>query len=160
VVLCEVICEVKATHSPFYTELSLPNAVTDPMETHVHSLRSALTDSVVGKANGTAVITHYKGGLLGVAHIFQGETFSCGFATIVVQCTVFRGCDDAVQDPASALDGTVDDGSICIVAAVRDAADPGPRIRLREVGSIGVYNEAHVARMVDKLRMWPLVAVL
>ena len=52
----EVICKVVVCGGPVHMVLLLVDAITDPIETHVDGMGSALGEGIVGEANGSGII--------------------------------------------------------------------------------------------------------
>jgi hypothetical protein len=76
--LGEVVCLVSFSRFPVDNELALLNAVTDPVESHIHGTRAALLNGVVGYAVGAFVISLDGGWGLRVSKFFQGDTDAAG----------------------------------------------------------------------------------
>ena len=52
----------------------MAGAITDPVESHVHSLRPLLFDSVIGDSNGSVVASDERCWWLGVSEFFERDT--------------------------------------------------------------------------------------
>ena len=62
--LCEEISEIVRAFAPLYIEMTLSDAIANPMKTHIDRLELLGFHSVGGDANGTGVVAeHYRGGL-------------------------------------------------------------------------------------------------
>ena len=72
-VLGKIIGMIGLTFAPIDVELSLADAVTDLVKTHVNSFGSFLFDSVVGNAACSVVVSHNWCCRLGMAHLFEGD---------------------------------------------------------------------------------------
>ena len=80
-----VVSAVCTTAFPIHMKLVLPYLVPDPIIPHVHGLRSALFDAVVGDAACGAIVGDHRGGRLVVAKFTKGDTFGDGFFSVVEQ---------------------------------------------------------------------------
>ena len=58
-------------------EVSLADAVSDPVQAHVRCFGHALRDGIGGDADRHLVVTKERGGWLGVAHVGQNFSFLC-----------------------------------------------------------------------------------
>ncbi len=54
----EVISDVEIGANVRNDELTLSNAVTNPMKTHIDGLGASLLDGIVGDADGAGVVAH------------------------------------------------------------------------------------------------------
>ena len=75
--LCKKVRDVSEAAEELDTEVSLADAVPDPVQAHVRGLGHALRDGVGGDADGHLVVTKEGGGWLGVAHVGQNFSFLC-----------------------------------------------------------------------------------
>jgi hypothetical protein len=81
VVLCKVVTQVCVSGGPADVELSLLNAVLDPVIAHVHNLGSFLENGFVCNAIIGGIVCFELCSILGVAHLFQcfaGDSASFG----------------------------------------------------------------------------------
>ena len=106
----EEVREIGAAWLPFNVEMALADAVTDPVETHVHGLATLLLDCVVSNGDSTLIVAGDQCGWLGIAH-FE-ESFSKGFTFLgdVEEGGVFSFCGGGntnIDDGAELLDGGV-----------------------------------------------------
>jgi hypothetical protein len=81
--LCKIIGGVSRTAPPIDMVLVLPNAVSNPIESHIHGFESFLFYGFVGDAAGRGVVSDHRGGRLFVAQFFEGDAKWCSFFTIV-----------------------------------------------------------------------------
>lgn len=72
VVLGEVIAKVGGAWTPVHEEMALANTILDPVEAHVHCFGFALTDSSVGDARGSRIVSLNRRGRLGMSHFGEG----------------------------------------------------------------------------------------
>jgi len=75
--LCKKVRDVSKAADEVDTEVSLADAVPDPVQAHVRGLGHALRDGVGCDADGHLVVTEQRGGGLGVAHVGQDFSFLC-----------------------------------------------------------------------------------
>ena len=66
---CEIIAQVFSAGAPVYVELMLMDAITDPVEPHIHGLGAALFHGVVCKAGGCGVVGFDGRGWLRMTHV-------------------------------------------------------------------------------------------
>jgi len=83
------VCKVIESGLPFYFEMSLSNAISDPMESHVDGLASLLFYSVIGDGYSTLVITDDPCWRLLVAEFFEGGAEGFAFFGSVEQSSIF-----------------------------------------------------------------------
>ena len=81
--LCEVVGSICDAAAPVNDELALRNAVTNPVEAHIHRFGSLLLDGVVGNAGGSAIVGDDGGGRLGMAKFFERDALGYGFLAVV-----------------------------------------------------------------------------
>jgi hypothetical protein len=81
--LCEIIGAVSRAAPPIDMVLVLPDAVSNPIESHIHGFGSFLFYRFVGDATGRAVVSDHRGGRLFVAQFFDGDAKWCSFFAIV-----------------------------------------------------------------------------
>jgi hypothetical protein len=72
-VLGKVACQGLGTRAPVNQEVTLVDAVTDPMETHVYSLGATLANGGVDDSSGGWVIGLERGRRLRVAELDEGS---------------------------------------------------------------------------------------
>jgi hypothetical protein len=70
--ICEIISAVSRAAPPIDMVLVLPDAVSNPIESHIHGFGSFLFYGFVGDAAGRAVVSDHRGGRLFVAQLFEG----------------------------------------------------------------------------------------
>jgi hypothetical protein len=87
--LGKVISAVGRAAFSIDNELSLANAVADPIETHIHRLGSFLLDAIVGYSRGGRIVGHDRCRWLGMAEFVQGDPFGHGFFAVVEESTQF-----------------------------------------------------------------------
>ena len=80
----EVVGAVADAAAPVDDELSLPDTIANPIKTHVHSFGAFLFDGVIGDARGSAVVGDDWRCRLGMAELFESDTFGDGFFAVVV----------------------------------------------------------------------------
>ena len=85
--LGEVICQVVGAAAPMDEELSLVDAVSDPVKSHVNGLGAALLYGFVGNAGGTCIVCLDWGCLLRMTHAFESGTKHCAVFGIVKEST-------------------------------------------------------------------------
>ena len=109
-VFCEVVCKVFGSFSPVDKELSLFDAISDPVKTHVHGLGATLFDRFVADAGGACIIGLDWCGWLGMAHVFQGGAQHGRFLAVVEQGGEFSfggGREDWDKDGGVDVDGPI-----------------------------------------------------
>ena len=70
--------EIRPVAKRFYTwcgEFEKGNSFSNPVETLIHRFGFFGYDSLGGEANSTFIITEYGGRWLGIANVFEGNTF-------------------------------------------------------------------------------------
>lgn len=73
-----VVGKVFVALAPVDKEVALTDAVSYPIETHVHGLGAALFDGVVADAGGAGVVGLDGSGWLWVMHVFEdGSEHGC-----------------------------------------------------------------------------------
>jgi hypothetical protein len=72
--LGEVVSSVRAAFSPIDEKLSLSDAVSYPIKTHVHGFGPFLFDAVVGNAGGSAVVSLDRSGRLWMSEFDEAGT--------------------------------------------------------------------------------------
>jgi hypothetical protein len=82
-VLGIVIGTVGTAALPVDVELALADAVPYPIIPHIHCFGAALLDAVISNATGSAVVRDHQDRRLGVAKLFQGDSFGDSFFSIV-----------------------------------------------------------------------------
>ena len=121
-------------------ELSLADAVPQPMKAHVYALRQFRGDCVISEPDGKFIVTQDGGGRLRVAEIventplFEGD-FGGGKKTPVFGL-LDRRTDDG-NTVRAAGDGSVDEGWLVVAAKGVVRATDAARFRAREIGRIG-----------------------
>jgi hypothetical protein len=70
VMLGPVITPISCAAPPMDDELSLADAVADPIKTHFHSFGAFLLDRIVSDAHGRAVVSDHGGSALWVSELF------------------------------------------------------------------------------------------
>lgn len=91
--LGEIIGEVVLTLRPGDYEVALSNAITDPVEMHVHGLGALLLDSVIGKAGSCIVVSLNWCRSLLEAEFLQSSTDGDSiFAVVEDACELVFGC--------------------------------------------------------------------
>jgi hypothetical protein len=71
--LCEIIGAVSRAAPPIDMVLLLPDAVSNPIELHIHGFGLFLFYGFVGDAAGRAVVSDHRGARLFVAQFFKGD---------------------------------------------------------------------------------------
>ena len=71
--LCKKVRDVSKAADEVDTEVSLADAVPDPVQAHVRGLGHALRDGVGCDADGHLVVAKQRGGRLGVAKILRSS---------------------------------------------------------------------------------------
>ena len=64
---CEIIGAVSRTAAPVDKVLSLPDSITNPIESHIHCFGAFLFHGFVGDTAGSAVVGDHRGRWLGMA---------------------------------------------------------------------------------------------
>jgi len=82
-VLCVVVGEVVVAFAPVDKEVALADAVSNPIEPHVHGFRAALFDGVVTDAGGTCVVGLDGSGWLRMTHVGQNGAEHGGLFAVV-----------------------------------------------------------------------------
>jgi hypothetical protein len=106
----ERIRKISATRTVIHQKLLLPDTITNPVETHVHSFGTFLLDGVVGETFGSGVVHLHGGGWLGVLELSEGGAKRDGLLAIDVGATNFRlrsGSDNNVEDFANSENGSI-----------------------------------------------------
>ena len=110
VVLREVIAHVDLARAPINVELTLLDAVADPVEAHIHGFGSTLLDVVVADSGGARIVNLDRGGWLGPAQFLEGRADGAGVLGIVVDGADFSLCGgshDISQDVADNVDDAI-----------------------------------------------------
>ena len=105
-----VVCHVFGAFAPVDEKVSLLDAISDPIKTHIHGFGAALFDGVVADAGGTSVVGLNWSGWLRMAHVFEDGAEHCGFFAIVEQGGKFSfgsGREDWDEDRGVDVDGSV-----------------------------------------------------
>ena len=79
----EVVSLVEAAFFPVDVELTLADAVADPIKPHVDGLGALLFDGVIGDAGGGAVVSLDRRRWLGMAKFFEACAQWAGFLGVV-----------------------------------------------------------------------------
>ena len=79
----EVVGAIGFTFSPVYFELSLSDAVSDPVELHVDGFRSFLFHGIHGNTGCRAVVSDNRSRWLFVAEFFEGDLNWGGFFSVM-----------------------------------------------------------------------------
>ena len=159
-----VVGKVFVALAPVDKEVALTDAVSYPIETHVHGLGAALFDGVVADAGGTCVVGLDGSGWLGVSHVLEDGSEHGGFLAIVEEGCEFcfgGGGEDRDEDGGENVYGAVVWwwGSVGrwyfggvgeTRAHVEVAACSGACVFLGEVGGVAVDMKNHVAGVETK----------
>jgi hypothetical protein len=78
-----VICAIAGSAAPVDMELALSDAVADPVVSHIHRLRPALFDAVVGDATGGTIVGDERCGRLRVPKFVEGDPLRDGLFSVV-----------------------------------------------------------------------------
>ena len=113
VVLGSVVSKVASARFPFDDELSLLDAVLEPVETHVDGFRAALFDSLVEDAPRDTVVGGHRSGRLWPAHLPEGGPERAQLLGVVESPSNFsigsRGVD-ILHDSGKDIEGTIKRG--------------------------------------------------
>ena len=99
----EIICIIIASPPPINQEVTLLDAIADPVKAHVNGFGPPLLDGGIGDACGTCVVSLDGRCHLWVAHFFQGRAEHGCIFCVVKECTKFGFCrrgDDHLEDGA------------------------------------------------------------
>ena len=105
-----VVAKIVATRAPVDKELSLMDAVLDPVEEHVHGFGLALTDGAVGDTGGAGVVGLNGCWRLRMAHFGEGGAESDAVTGIVEEAGKLRfggRGHDVAEDGADGMNGAV-----------------------------------------------------
>lgn len=155
--LREKIGEVMGAFAPINTEMTLADAVANPVEPHIHGLAAAGLDGVVGETDSALVVAKDERVLLGVAHISEDSTEGFTMSGVDEEGAVLcfgSGGDNDIEQGADDEEGAVDLRGLVAVAEVRDAADDRAGIGAGKVRGIGLDVEDHVAGAEDHFIGW------
>ena len=140
--LREEISEVVGALAPCDGELTLTDAVADPMKTHVDGFGAVEFDAIIGHADGAGVVAEDVRGGLWVAES-DGDCSEPGAnASEHIQAgvlTLSNRSDNDVKNAAVDVDGAVDVGRFVGVAKVGDAAGDASGAGTRQVGSVRLH---------------------
>ena len=112
----EVVSEIVGTASPVYKELTLFDAIFDPIKTHIHGFGSALFNCIVGDSGRTGIVSLDWCGRLWVPHIVKdGSEHGCFFAIVEegAKLGLGRGRENDRHDGGMNVDGAVGRGRWC-----------------------------------------------
>ena len=76
-VLCEIIAKVVLSWFPKHIEVTLVDAVPNPIKAHVHGAQFLLVDSVIENAIGHLVVCLDSGCRLGMSHLLEDNPNDC-----------------------------------------------------------------------------------
>ena len=128
--------------APCDGELTLTDAVADPMETHVDGFGAVEFDAIIGHADSAGVVAEDVRGGLWVAES-DGDCSEPGAnASEHVEAgvlTLSDRSDNDVKDAAVNVDGAVDVGRFVGVAKVGDAAGDASGAGTRQVRSVRLH---------------------
>jgi hypothetical protein len=159
-VFCWVISKVVLRMFPVDVELFLSLAVTQPVETHIHSFGSALDYIVSEDANGAFVVKLERCGSLGMAHFSEGCMHGDGIFGVDESGASFGlldGCHDGVNDFAVDEDWCIEwwrgivglNGDFGLVGEIEIAAvGRAACFAFVDVGSVSVEPEVHFRSFV------------
>jgi hypothetical protein len=164
VVFGVVVGKVFVAFAPVDKEVALADAVSNPIEPHVHGLGAALFDGVVADACCTCVVGLDGSCWLGVSHVLEDGSEHCGFLAIVKEGGEFNfggGGEDREEDGGENVNGAIvwwwgRVGRWCFGwvgetrAHVEVAASSGACVFLGEIGGVAVDMKNHVAGMKSK----------
>ena len=88
-VFAEIIGAIVFALAPIDVKLALADAIADPVEAHVHGLRSFLFNVVVGDASGCTVVGLDGSRGLRMTHFLERRSKRASGFAIMVQCTQF-----------------------------------------------------------------------
>ena len=101
VMLCVVVGTVLFAWLPKDLELSLADAVSDPIKSHIHGFGAFLFDRVICYSHGCAVISNHGGGRRGMSEFFEGYAFGDSLLAVQEEASQFGfSCagEDIFQD--------------------------------------------------------------
>ena len=156
----ERISEVSTAGTVVDQELLLPDAITNPVEAHVHCFGTLLLDCVVGEAFSCGVVHLHGCGRLGMIELGERDAKRDGLPAIDVGSSNFSlggGADDNVEDFADGVNGTVQSRNISggqvwvdgCVAEKEMAAGATARAGLGKVRGVTVSVQDHVTGVVS-----------
>ena len=91
-VLGEVVSKVICAFSPVNSELTLVDAVSDPVEPHVDCLGSSLFYCAIGDASGAGVVCLDWRSWLGMSHVDEGGSDGGCIFSVHEECSKFYFC--------------------------------------------------------------------
>jgi hypothetical protein len=121
VVLCKVVTQVCVTGVPADVELSLLDAVLDPLVAHIHSLGSFLENIFVCNSICCGVVGFELSSVLGVSHFLECFARDSAIFGIDKQGTILgfsNGGDTMFEDSCLAQQGSIREGRALGVLAV------------------------------------------
>lgn len=113
VMLGEVVGFVESAFLPVYMELALANAIANPVESHVDGFGATLFDSVIGDADGGAIVGLDESGRLRMAHLGQGGPNDSGVLAVDINASELRfggATHDVAENPTRGVNGSVEWG--------------------------------------------------
>eukprot|EP00980_Cylindrotheca_fusiformis_P017524 scaffold5497_cov135-Cylindrotheca_fusiformis.AAC.3 len=150
VVLCEVIGKVGAAGFPEDVELSLGDAVADPVVSHVDVASLVLFDGVVGDTRGGGVVSLDGRGGLRMVHVEKCLAEDQGLFQIDKQSTTLgfgSGAGDVAQDADGVENGAVGRDGIRLGIAVSEvemASNAAAGFAGVEIAGVAMALEDHV----------------
>ena len=80
----EVISEIVRTTAPMNDEITLGNAITNPVKMHIHGFGVTLLDCVISNTSSASILVSLnKSGWLGVTHLDESLAENGGFFAVV-----------------------------------------------------------------------------
>jgi hypothetical protein len=107
---CKIIVFVEEAAFPIDMELTLADAVANPVKAHINGFRTFLFDSIIGDSSCGAVVGHNGSGRLGMSKFFQAGAKRARIFAIVEKGgkLSFGGTgDDFAEDLAENINGAI-----------------------------------------------------
>ena len=160
----EVVSEVVSAAPPVHEELTLFDAIFNPVKSHIHGLRTSLFDRAVADAGRACIVSLNGSGRLWVTHVMKDGAQHGGLLAVVEESAKFGfggGRKDNRHNGGMHMDGANEGwrGGIGSrsgewiserAAEEEDAAGTGASLFLGEVGGIAVGVEDHAAGVETK----------
>ncbi len=106
-IFCEVIRQVFGRWNIGYSELSLSNAVADPMHSHINSFRFLLLNRICGDANCSGIVAENYSCRLGVSDVLEDGSESGGLLSRGEEGSVFSFSGTARYDHRKTMNSAV-----------------------------------------------------
>jgi len=151
-VLRAVVRKIANARPPLDDELTILDAILEPIEMHVNCFGPFLFDSSIEDAAGDTVVSWDDSGQLGPSHFMEG-LLEGGSGLGIDECRAGLGFggrrEDIAHDASEDMEGSIERRSeamefVGVGAKPKETSGSGASVGLREIGGICVVVEDHV----------------